>query len=97
MVSNIHLVVLVHGLWGCDRDMEFMNKTLLDHHANNIELSHLSELEDCEKDKQYNLIYTSNQNSKFKTYDGIEICGKRLQLEIYDVINTIYQKMTTFK
>lgn len=92
MVSNIHLVVLVHGLWGCDSDMEFMNKTLLDHHANNIELSHLSELEDCEKDKQYNLIYTSNQNSKFKTYDGIEICGKRLQLEIYDVINTIYQK-----
>ena len=92
MVNNIHLVVLVHGLWGCDKDMEYMNKTLLSQHENNIELSSLYGLEEDEKDKQYNLIYTSNQNAKFKTYDGIEICGKRLQLEIYDVINKIYQQ-----
>lgn len=91
MVKNIHLVVLVHGLWGCDKDMEYMNTSLLNCRENNISLAELPELEDTEKDKQYNLIYTSNNNSRFRTYDGIEICGKRLQLEIYEVINRIYQ------
>ncbi len=70
-----HLIVLVHGLWGTPKHMASIKRILS---------------ETSESLGSQGLVYILNSeiNSGFKTFDGVEVCGERLFLEILTLIRT---------
>lgn len=68
-VKNCHLVVLSHGLWGtCD-------------HFKYIEQNLKTTLKLKYPNKKF-AFFKTKSNEKFKTYDGIDLCGSRVAQEI---------------
>lgn len=96
MTIKIHLIVLIHGLWGSNADLGYMKSTLKKTLPNDIEEETLSSILknvniigelNLDSEKQYTYVRDFHQNNNFKTYDGIEMCGKRTQLELYSVLS----------
>ncbi|ODV82808.1 hypothetical protein CANARDRAFT_204459 [[Candida] arabinofermentans NRRL YB-2248] len=83
-MSDIHLVILCHGLWG------------VPDHFNYIQ----SQLSSLNVDKSTKLhIHKIQSIAKFKTYDGIDLCGARVYNEILQLTNDLNQqgdKVTKF-
>lgn len=95
MTIKIHLVLLVHGLWGSNNDLGAMKSKLTKQLSNVIEESDLNNIlenpdfsseSDFDSSKQYSYFYACKSNNRFRTYDGVEMCGKRLQLELYNLL-----------
>ncbi|KAG0683031.1 hypothetical protein C6P40_000656 [Pichia californica] len=68
-VKNCHLIVLTHGLWGTSDHFNYLEKSL-----NSYLLKHYP--------NECFFIFKTISNEKFKTYDGIDICGTRVADEI---------------
>lgn len=66
-MTEYHLVILVHGLWGVPAHMEY------------LELQVLQLKQKC---PETIATYKTNSHSKFVTYDGIDVNGKRVRDEI---------------
>lgn len=65
---GIHLVILVHGLWGNASHFNYIKAQLE---------------ESYDKTLDENLaVYQTGSNEGYKTYDGIDLCGKRVAQEI---------------
>lgn len=77
-MTDYHLVVLVHGLWGNASHFDHISKTLTEHARQNRDKGHDEEL----------IVYTTTLNEGFKTYDGIDVCGFRVAREISDQIDS---------
>ncbi|KAL6940008.1 hypothetical protein ACO0QE_003886 [Hanseniaspora vineae] len=75
--KKIHLVILVHGLWGNVSHMEYLCKKL-----NNLNNSNSSANEQL-------YVHISNSNEHYKTYDGIDVCGTRLYKEVESLIKEL--------
>lgn len=67
--QNCHLVVLTHGLWGTKDHFSYVEETLI------------NTLQSDYPDKIFKT-YKTLSNEKFKTYDGIDLCGSRVADEI---------------
>lgn len=67
--SDCHLIILTHGLVGTSEHFDYIDETLLNH----LTLNH--------PDKHFRTFKTKS-NEKFKTYDGIDLCGSRVADEI---------------
>ncbi|CAB4256277.1 similar to Saccharomyces cerevisiae YOR059C Lipid particle protein of unknown function [Maudiozyma barnettii] len=65
-----HLFVLIHGLWGTPQHMGSLKESL-QHYIDS---------------KENAIFLLPSQNSKFKTFDGIEVLGYRALLEICQYI-----------
>ncbi|SCU86180.1 LAME_0D04852g1_1 [Lachancea meyersii CBS 8951] len=73
--GSIHLVVLVHGLWG--------NRTHFDYIRGALETEFESrKSKDSSRNNEELVIYTTHLNEGYKTYDGIDVCGVRVAGEI---------------
>lgn len=67
--SDCHLIILTHGLVGTSEHFDYIDETLLNHLTSNY------------PDKHFRTFKTKS-NEKFKTYDGIDLCGSRVADEI---------------
>jgi hypothetical protein len=67
--SDCHLIVLAHGLWGISDHFKYVEETLIKSLATKY------------PDKVFKT-YKTISNEKFKTYDGIDLCGSRVAAEI---------------
>ncbi|KAI8391494.1 putative serine esterase-domain-containing protein [Radiomyces spectabilis] len=74
--KDISLIVLQHGLWGNHDHMKFLEKQI--RHAY--------------KDKDHLSILNSDVNESKYTYDGIDICGRRLVIKIHEHIDELKSK-----
>lgn len=79
--KDVHLVVLVHGLWG--------NRS----HMNEIRNYILSQQGSC---KQKLVVHQTHLNEGYKTYDGIDVCGIRVAKEIEDEIAALGDSVVKF-
>lgn len=70
-VVDCHLIVFSHGLWGTQDHFLYMEKTLRETLRQNF------------PDKVF-VTYKTKSNEKFKTYDGIDLCGYRVADEIME-------------
>lgn len=68
-LQQCHLIVLSHGLWGTSDHFNYMEASL----SENLALTY--------PDKIFRF-YKTKSNEKFKTYDGIDLCGARVADEI---------------
>lgn len=75
-MTNYHLVVLVHGLWGNVSHFDYIRK----------ELQASAKATALNKEENQLVVYTTCLNEGFKTYDGIDICGFRVAKEISEQI-----------
>ncbi|KAG7924528.1 hypothetical protein KL925_005331 [Ogataea polymorpha] len=67
--KNCHLVVLCHGLWGVSEHFAYIEAQLKNHAS-------------LSSSKDQLIVYTTKTNERFKTYDGIDLCGTRVAEEI---------------
>ncbi|KAH3664279.1 hypothetical protein OGAPHI_004631 [Ogataea philodendri] len=67
--KNCHLVVLCHGLWGVSDHFAYIEAQLRTYSSLNP------------SDEQL-VVYTTKTNERFRTYDGIDLCGTRVAEEI---------------
>lgn len=74
-----HLIALSHGLWGTQDHFSYVEQTL-------IEALKVKYPEKVFK------TYKTCSNEKFKTYDGIDLCGSRVADEILNVTAHLLQK-----
>lgn len=77
-MTEYHLVVLVHGLWGNRSHFDYIVQALeeyADRHWYN--------------EKNQLLVYTTTLNEGFRTYDGIDVCGFRVAQEIANKIDSL--------
>ncbi|AMD21175.1 HEL105Cp [Eremothecium sinecaudum] len=82
-MGKIHLIVLVHGLWGNSSHMDYLVNALKQLSVNSKE-----RLE----------IYSTQLNQGYRTYDGIDICGYRVADEIEErlvVLNSVPTDVVT--
>lgn len=75
--QQIHLVILVHGLWGNVSHMEYLCK----------KLSNLNNSSSFSNEQLH--VHISNSNEHYKTYDGIDVCGTRLAKEVESLIKEL--------
>ncbi|KAG7665895.1 uncharacterized protein J8A68_000518 [[Candida] subhashii] len=75
MTTNIHLVILVHGLWGNPTHLSYLEKQI----TQNIIPS---QGKDNDNDNEIIQVYKTGSHSGYMTYDGIDINGKRISDEI---------------
>lgn len=75
----VHLIVLVHGLWGSPAHMQYIGEQ--------IETTEKKLLENPEHTPV--IIYKTGSHSHFLTYDGIDINGKRIRDEIMEEVNRL--------
>lgn len=76
--AKIHLVVLVHGLWGNRSHMNEICNYLLSLNDSSAGHKSLNEMI---------VVHQTHLNEGYKTYDGIDVCGIRVSTEIKDQIN----------
>ena len=74
-----HLIVLSHGLWGTQTHFSYVEENLI----NTLQLKH--------PNKTFRS-YKTKSNEKFKTYDGIDLCGARVAEEIFQETARLLQK-----
>ncbi|GAV54912.1 hypothetical protein ZYGR_0AS02350 [Zygosaccharomyces rouxii] len=77
-MTQYHLVVLVHGLWGNTSHFDYIVDALSDH----------ADRHWCDEKNQL-LVYTTTLNEGFRTYDGIDVCGFRVAEEIANKIDSL--------
>ncbi|ODV97087.1 hypothetical protein PACTADRAFT_1669 [Pachysolen tannophilus NRRL Y-2460] len=77
---NYHLVILVHGLWGNTSHFDYIKSQLEILSKTSSDLANAGEKL---------VIYRTGSNEGYKTYDGIDICGKRVALEIENEIKLL--------
>lgn len=77
--TECHLIVLSHGLWGTQDHFAYVEETL----QNTLKLKH--------PNKTFRF-YRTKSNEKFKTYDGIDLCGTRVADEILIETATLLDK-----
>ncbi|ANZ76391.1 BA75_03740T0 [Komagataella pastoris] len=70
LMANIHLILLVHGLWGKADHLSYIQSE--------IESDPTVSLHSKEKI----VVYRTGSNEGYKTYDGIDLCGKRVGEEV---------------
>lgn len=70
-LTECHLIVLSHGLWGTSDHFNYIEETL-------------QETVKAKYPEKVFAIYKTKSNEKFKTYDGIDLCGARVVEEILD-------------
>ncbi|GMG19655.1 unnamed protein product [Ambrosiozyma monospora] len=84
-----HLVILIHGLWGLSSHMDYLEKSILSSPRLNGA--------DC---NEKIIVYKSDSNENYRTYDGIDLCGARVADEIISKTNELnssgYYKVTKF-
>lgn len=89
-MTNYHLVVLVHGLWG--------NTSHFDYIAQELREGAYNDWNEVEEEQL--VVYTATLNEGFRTYDGIDVCGFRVAQEIVDQVDFLEQsssdKITKF-
>jgi hypothetical protein len=68
--TECHLIVLSHGLWGTQDHFAYVEETL----QNNLKINYPNKIFRT---------YKTKSNEKFKTYDGIDMCGSRVADEIF--------------
>ncbi|TID31200.1 hypothetical protein CANINC_000143 [Pichia inconspicua] len=76
--QTCHLIVLSHGLWGTQEHFSYVEQQLIE----------------TLKSKCHEKIfktYKTCSNEKFKTYDGIDLCGSRVADEILNVTAHLLQ------
>ncbi|SCU86582.1 LAFA_0E01750g1_1 [Lachancea sp. 'fantastica'] len=71
----IHLVVLVHGLWGNRSHFDYIRTAL------EAEFNARKAQKSLTQDEEL-VIYTTHLNEGYKTYDGIDVCGVRVAGDI---------------
>ncbi|CAR28505.1 hypothetical protein ZYGR_0S01380 [Zygosaccharomyces rouxii] len=76
-MTQYHLVVLVHGLWGNTSHFDYIVDVLQEH----------ADRHWCDEKNQL-LVYTTTLNEGFRTYDGIDVCGFRVAEEIAHKIDS---------
>lgn len=79
---GIHLVVLVHGLWGTVAHFDYVSAQLLKYGAVVHENGDVVSVSD---DKT--VVYRTTTNQGYFTYDGIDVCGTRVANEITSEVN----------
>lgn len=84
-MTEYHLVVLVHGLWGNASHFDYTSNALKEQVRNRGYGNHNEEL----------LIHTTTLNEGYKTYDGIDVCGFRVAQEIAGLIENL--EKTSFR
>lgn len=67
-MPDYHLVVLVHGIWGNPSHMSYLAEQIQRH---------------SKASKETILVYKTGSHSGYKTYDGIDVNGKRVADEIF--------------
>lgn len=82
--KTYHLVVLVHGLWGCTAHFDYISNALDDAFHSNSLFRNGGRLENEEI-----VVYTTHLNEGYKTYDGIDVCGLRVAREIEEQIEEL--------
>ncbi|AGO11093.1 AaceriAFR386Cp [[Ashbya] aceris (nom. inval.)] len=70
-MPEVHLVFLVHGLWGNVTHMEYLSRAVSQLQARSPETL---------------VVYAAKMNEGYRTYDGIDICGYRVAREIQEQI-----------
>ncbi|ODQ45239.1 hypothetical protein PICMEDRAFT_17730 [Pichia membranifaciens NRRL Y-2026] len=70
-LQECHLIVLSHGLWGTSDHFSYLEELLQE------------SLAAAYPEKRF-AIYKTKSNEKFKTYDGIDLCGARVVDEILE-------------
>ncbi|CUM66417.1 uncharacterized protein PRCAT00004081001 [Priceomyces carsonii] len=74
-----HLIVLVHGIWGNSSHLGYIEKQLEHESGKNREEDELI------------VVYKTGSHAGYMTYDGIDVNGKRISDEIWDVTNELNQ------
>ncbi|VEU21165.1 DEKNAAC102096 [Brettanomyces naardenensis] len=75
-MDECHLVVLCHGLWGVSDHFNYLENAL----NNTVKLKgELSKDQPCKV-----IFYRTTSNERYRTYDGIDLCGTRVAEEIVD-------------
>ncbi|OWB85885.1 hypothetical protein B5S33_g4560 [[Candida] boidinii] len=77
---NYHLVVLIHGLWGQSSHTDYIK--------NQLDLLN-KENENLTGKNEKLLILQPKINEGYKTYDGIDLCGLRVALNIFKLTNDV--------
>ncbi|CCH42114.1 putative lipase [Wickerhamomyces ciferrii] len=80
---DVHLVVLVHGLWGNKTHFDYINSQIEEFKSQNKQTNDQEEL----------VVYRTQGNEGYKTLDGIDVCGLRVAHEIIEQINIITKKV----
>ncbi|SCU97108.1 LADA_0H04500g1_1 [Lachancea dasiensis] len=78
----VHLVVLVHGLWGNRNHFDHIRSTL----ETEFERRQSVESSRCTEEL---VVYTTHLNEGYKTYDGIDVCGVRVAGEVEEQITQL--------
>ena len=81
--EKLHLVVLVHGLWGNRSHMDEISK-------------YVSSLNDKDGKGERILVHQAHLNEGYKTYDGIDVCGIRVAKEIEEQLNVYGSEIVKF-
>ncbi|EGW33340.1 uncharacterized protein SPAPADRAFT_135780 [Spathaspora passalidarum NRRL Y-27907] len=75
-MTNFHLVILVHGLWGNPHQLSYIERQLKENIGTNGETEEL-------------WVYKTGSHQGYLTYDGIDINGKRISDEIREITTSI--------
>lgn len=86
---DCHLIILSHGLWGISDHFNYIEKTLHNY------LDDLKSKNNFNNNNEQFIIYKTKSNEKFKTYDGIDLCGSRIADEILN--HTLYLQNLNYK
>ncbi|PWY98204.1 DUF676-domain-containing protein [Testicularia cyperi] len=98
--SNVHLVVVHHGLWGSPLNTSFFVATLARQHGATIAPSsklqapesaetikaHASDHPNASRKDIRMVVLNSSVNQDDHTYDGVDWCAERLVKEIYEEV-----------
>lgn len=98
----IHLIVLVHGVWGTVHHFDYITGQLesrgaVVHDATNpdavVKLKRIAasmkQPHDSTSNKITTIVYRARCNQGYFTYDGIDICGARLVHELEDELKVL--------
>lgn len=103
--SNVHLVVIHHGLWGTPANTSFLTTTLAKFHGGTISPTSASTLAppesvatvaahaethpNAKRDDVRMVLLNSGVNGGDHTYDGIDWCAERLVQDVYREVQRI--------
>lgn len=93
---GIHLVILVHGLWGTVAHFDYVCSQLESYnaliHDSGGEIDHDLLKSNKQNNRNQVVVYRTTTNQGYFTYDGIDVCGTRVANEIsseVDYLNEI--------
>ncbi|CAN6674749.1 lipid droplet phospholipase 1 [Trichomonascus vanleenenianus] len=76
---GIHLLVLVHGVWGTVKHFDYICTQL---EAAGAIIDCLDEVPEVGEDEEQLVVYRARSNQGYFTYDGIDVCGTRVADEV---------------